>query len=499
MRIPDITRRAFLASVAATVASPAPDDWVDLFNGRDLEGWRPSENKDSWKVVDGQLSADGPRSHLYYSGPVRGAEFRNFELEVEAMTRPGCNSGVYFHTAYQEKGFPQKGFEVQINNTALGEGNYRERKKTGSLYGVRNTYKQFVRDGEWFRIQVAVRGRNVQVRLNEMLLVDFDEPSPPILAEGSERGRVLDRGALALQCHDPGSKARFRRIRVRPLPDDADARQGAASVVDDTYRRLLALGARNYPLVDYHVHLKTDLTLPQALARSRRDGLQYGIAANCGKGFAIQDDQGAQRFAESLQGQPVFVGMQAEGREWTQIFSRQTAALFDYVFTDAMTWTDNRGRRMRLWIPAEVGTIADRQEFLDTLVERTVGILEREPIDIYASPTFLPEAIAPDYDRLWTEQRMKKVIDAAASNGVAIEINNHYRLPGAAFLRMAKAAGCKFAFGSNNRGPDDLGRCEYGIEMVEAGKLGWQDFFVPGAWGPKAVDRKGGVLRGPRT
>ena len=495
MRSCDITRRAFTGSLAATVLHAADDGWVELFNGRNLEGWRAGENKGSWKVVDGQISADGPRSHLFYSGPVRGANFRNFELEVEAMAQPACNSGIYFHTAFQEKGWPQKGFEVQINNTATGEGDYRERKKTGSLYGVRNVYKQLVADGEWFKIQVAVRGKNVQVRLNGTLLVDFHEPAPPVIAEGSERGRFLDRGTFALQGHDAGSKARFRRIRVRPLPDELPDAGAAAPAVDDVYRQILTLGARNYPMVDYHVHVRGAFTLEEALARSRRDGIQYGIAVNCGKGFPVQDDEGARKFVESLKGQPVFVAMQAEGREWVEMFSRQTVALFDYVFTDSMTWTDNKGRRMRLWMPAEVGEITDPQEFMDTLVARTVGILEREPIDIYVNPTFLPDPLAKDYDRLWTEERMKKVTDALVRNGVAIEINNRYRLPSAAFLRMARDFGCKFAFGSNNGGRDDLRRCEYGIEMVRECKLRWQDFFVPGVWGPRAVERKGGALR----
>lgn len=223
MRKSEITRRAFVGATAAAGLQGAGDGWTELFNGRSLEGWRPSENKNSWKVVDGQLAADGPRSHLFCSSRVRETDFRNFELELEAMASPGCNSGVYFHTAYQEKGFPQKGFEVQINNTATGEGNYRERKKTGSLYGVRNVYKQLVGDGEWFTMHVAVRGKNVQVRVNGTLLVDYTEPTPAVLAAGSERGRFVDRGAFALQCHDPGSKARFRSIRVRPLADGVDA------------------------------------------------------------------------------------------------------------------------------------------------------------------------------------------------------------------------------------------------------------------------------------
>jgi hypothetical protein len=476
----EISRRTFAGMIAGAALSAAgtPEGWIELFNGRNLDGWRPGENRNSWKVRDGQLSAEGPRSHLFYTGPGQQAVFRNFELEVEALAGPHCNSGVYFHTAFQEKDFPRKGFEIQINNTATGEGNYRERKKTGSLYGIRNVYKQLVRDDEWFKLGVSVRGKNIQVCIDGTLVVGYTEPTPSMIPDGREPERFLDRGTFALQCHNDGSYARFRSVRVRPLADDA-ASPAAAPEVDETFREIVRARRNNIPMVDYHVHLKGDLTLPQALAKSRRDGIQYGIAVNCGKNFPVQDDEGARRFVESLRGQPVFIAMQAEGREWVKMFSRETLGLFDYVFTDSMTWTDNRGRRMRLWIPEEVGTIADAQEFMDTLVERTVEILETEPIDIYVNPTFLPEAIAQDYDRLWTAGRMRKVIEAARKKGIAIELNNRYRLPGAAFVRMAKEAGCKFTFGSNNASAADLRRCEYGLAMVEQCKLGWQDFFVP--------------------
>jgi len=494
----DLTRRAFVGSlaVAGLSAAAADDGWVELFDGHSLQGWRPSENKASWKVVNGQMAADGPRSHLFYDGPVKGADFRNFELEVEAMARPGCNSGVYFHTAYQERDFPQKGFEVQIANTAGGDGGYRERKKTGSLYGLRNVYKQFIADDQWFKIQVAVRGKNVQIRLNGLLVVDYIEPSPPVIPEGGERERFLDHGTFALQCHNDGSHAFFRSVRVRPLADDVVTPGGQPPVVDNTFRQIINIGRHNLPMVDYHVHLKEGLTLEQALAKSRRDGIEYGIAINCGKGFPVDSDAAVRQYLESMKGVPAFVALQGEGREWTQIVSRSAVAGFDYVFTDSMTWTDNKGLRRRLWLPDEVGPIPDVSEFMDLLVERTVGILEREPIDIYVNPTFLPAVIAKDYDKLWTEDRMKKVIAAAKRGGVAIEINTRYKLPGAPFIQLAKAEGCKFAFGTNNTGPADLLRCEYGLRMVEECKLVWQDFFVPGAWGAKAVDRKPEGLKG---
>jgi hypothetical protein len=492
----EMTRRAFVGALAATPLAAAGEGWVDLFNGRDLEGWKPSENKATWKVADGALSAGGPRSHLFYTGPVKGANFKNFELEVEVLAHPLANSGVYFHTAYQESGFPQKGFEIQVNNTATGDGNYRERKKTGSLYGVRNVYKQFIPDDQWFKMNVAVRGKNVQVRLNGMLVVDYTEPAQPVMAEGTERDRRIDRGTFALQGHDAGSRVSYRSVRVRPLPDDLPT-PGDAPVVDATYRAIINRGAHNFPLVDFHVHPKGGLTVEQAVAKSLRDGIAYGLAVNCGKGQPVTGDEGARRFVESLKGQPVFSAMQAEGREWVDMFSRRTVAMFDYVFTDSMTWTDNRGKRMRLWIPDEVGTIADSQEFMDTLVDRAVGIFDKEPVDIYVNPTFLPAALAGNYDALWTAERMKKVAEAAARNQVAVELNNRYKIPTASFIRVFKDAGCKFTFGTNNAGAGDLGRSEYGLKIIDECKLTWRDFWVPGAWWPRAIERgKAAALKG---
>jgi hypothetical protein len=468
--------------------SAANDGWIELFNGHSLEGWRPSENKNSWKVVDGQLAAEGPRSHLFYNGPVHGADFRNFELEVEALAKHECNSGVYFHTRYQETNFPEKGFEIQINNTANGEGSYRERKKTASLYGLRNIYRQFIPDDQWFKIHVLVRGKNVQVRLDNMLMVDYTEPNPPIIPAGGEKERFLDHGTFALQCHNNGSYARFRSVKVRPLPDNTPT-PGPIPVADDTFKRIIDVGRHNVPMVDYHIHLGGGLTLEQALAKSRGDGIEYGIAAT------TANDTAARALLNSMKGKPCFVGLQAEGREWTKMISRHAAGLFDYILTDSMTWTDNHGKRMRLWIPGEVGKIADPQGFMDTLVERTVSILDHEPIDIYANPTYVPDALAKDYETLWTDARRKTVIDAALRNGIAIEINNRYKLPDKSFIQMAKVAGCKFAFGTNNTGSSDLGRCEYGLQMFEECHLGWQDFFVPGAWVPKAIERRSDAWR----
>ncbi|MFB3923140.1 MAG: family 16 glycoside hydrolase [Terriglobia bacterium] len=483
-----LSRRDLLASlIVFPSALRAENDWIPLFDGRTLKGWTAVDNKSSFRVRDGQIAADGPRSHLFYTGKVRSGDFKNFELKADVMARPGANSGIYFHTRPQP-GWPEKGFEVQINNSQPAIGNYHERRKTGSLYGVRNVYKTLVKDNEWFQLHVRVQGKEVQVWLNGILLVDYVEPDPPVTARDAS-GRVLDRGTFALQCHDPNSKVFFRNILVKPLPDNAPTASSERPVVDDVYRELLRLNDANFPVVDYHVHLKGGLTLEDALRESRRLGIQYGIAVNCGLGFPVMDDAAAEAYLRNMQGQPVFIAMQGEGREWVRMFSKATIAKFDYAFTDAMTFTDDHGKRMRLWMDDEVGEIKDREKFVDMCVDRIVGVLNSEPIDIYVNPTFLPKAIAGEYDQLWTSERMQRVIDAAKRNDVAIEINNTYRIPHADFIRRAKAAGIKFSFGTNNA-DRNLGRIEYCLQMVKECGLEWQDIFVPRQDGEKPVQRR---------
>jgi hypothetical protein len=475
-------------SLNASAQTKADDGWIPLFDGRSLKGWKAGENAASFRVENGQILCDGPTSHLFYAGQVSKADFRNFELKAEVMTRPGANSGIFFHTQFQQQGWPAKGFEVQVCNTCEGEGEYRERKKTASLYGVRNIYKALAKDNEWFQLHFSVRGRQVQIRLNGVLVVDYVEPDQPVQA--NERARVIDHGAFALQCHDPGSKAFFKNIAVKPLPDDLATPASERPVVDDLYRELLRLSAANYPLVDYHVHVRGGFTLEDALRESRRLGIQYGVAVNCGLNFPITNDAGAEEFLKSMKGQPVWVAMQAEGREWVKMFSKETVAKFDYVFTDAMTFTDDKGKRMRLWIKEEVGEIPDKQAFMEMYLNRILSVLNNEPIDIYVNPTFLPAPMAADYDRLWTPDRMQKVIAAARKNDVAIEINNRYRLPSPAFLKAAKKAGVKFSCGTNNSDAR-IGRNEYCVEMIKECGLAWQDFFVPKPDGQKPIQRRG--------
>jgi hypothetical protein len=488
--MPELTRREILPMLFTAPAvthgwAQISSDWIPLFDGKSLTGWKPSEHEGTFKVVDGQIVVHGERSHLFYTGPVHGADFRNFELTAEINTMPGANSGVYFHTAFQTSGFPAAGFEVQVeNNGPAPTTGYVERKKTGSLYGVRNVYKTFVQNGEWFRMSILVRGKQVRTRINDMLVVDYVEPDPPFQADPKFQ-RILNHGTFALQGHDPGSTTYFKNIRVRPLPDNAAPLSTERPQVDELYREIIRLSTENVPVVDYHVHLKGGLTVQQALENSRRLGINYGIAINCGQGFPVHSDDSVQQYLDSMKGQTCFIALQGEGREWMTLVSAASVAQFDYVFTDAMTFTDDNGKRMRLWIDDEVGAITEKQAFMEMYVDRIVGVM-REPIDIYANATFLPHQIVSEYETLWTPERRHKVIVAAIDNNVAIEINNRYKIPSASFIKEAKAAGAKFSFGTNNADAN-LGRLEYPLQMVGECGLAWQDIFIPRPNGQKRI------------
>lgn len=232
-----------------------------------------------------------------------------------------------------------------------------------------------------------------------------------------------------------------------------------------------------YDIVDYHGHLKGGLTMEQLLEHSDSTGIEYGVAFNAGIGFPITDDSTLIATLEKYKDYPVYMAMQAEGREWVNMFSEENINKFDYVFTDAMTWTDKKGRRMRLWMPDEV-FVDDKDDFMDQLVEKIVYVMEKEPIDLYVNSTFLPVVLQPEYDALWTEERMDKVINAAVANDVAIEINARYKIPSAKFIKRAKAAGAKFTMGTNNPA-NELGTLDYALEMIEECGLKPGDFFKP--------------------
>lgn len=105
-----------LTLLATLSAQPTETGFVTLMDGKTFTGWqRAKESPETWQIVDGAFVAHGARCHLFYIGD--GVPYRKFELKVEVRSEPGSNGGIYFHTAYQDTGWPTAGFETQVNNT----------------------------------------------------------------------------------------------------------------------------------------------------------------------------------------------------------------------------------------------------------------------------------------------------------------------------------------------------------------------------------------------
>ncbi|NIA28385.1 MAG: DUF1080 domain-containing protein [Actinobacteria bacterium] len=186
------------------------DGWISLFDGKTLDGWKASETPGTFTVKDGMIVVHGKRSHLFYVGPVHNHNFKNFEFKADVMTTPGSNSGIYFHTEYQQDGWPKKGYESQINNS------HSDWKRTSGLYDVVNIKDAPAKDNEWFTQHIIVQGKHIIVQTNGKTIVDYTEPENVVRKDWP--GRKLSSGTFALQGHDPKSIVYYKNIMVKPLP-----------------------------------------------------------------------------------------------------------------------------------------------------------------------------------------------------------------------------------------------------------------------------------------
>lgn len=394
-------------------------------------------------------------------------EYKNFKLKFDCKTTSGAIGGVWFHTSAANSGLPTKGYEVLINNNVEPD----EWRKTGSLSAVRNFGKRMADNDEWFPVEVTVAEKNIMVSVNGVLIVDYTEPVNPYRIE-KYKDRVLNKGAIAFVSYNQPDIF-FRNISIETNISQQENKEAIDEQDDDIIR----LQQENFPLIDSHVHLK-GIDKKGAAALSRKYGITYGIAPNCGLKFPVTSDQDIYNFLDSMKNQPFFLPMQAEGREWLELFTEEAMSKFDYRFTDALTWTDDKGRRQRIWIEEET-FVDDKQKFMDMLVDRAVTIISNEPINIFVNPTFIPDQLMPEYEELWTSERMQRIIDVLVKHNVALEINNRYKIPSARLIKQAKEAGVKFTFGTNNGGADDIGKMEYAIEMIKECKITKDDLLIP--------------------
>ncbi|HJP63287.1 MAG TPA: DUF1080 domain-containing protein [Mucilaginibacter sp.] len=185
--------------------------WVSLFDGKSLAGWKVGDNAETFSVKDNMIVVHGKTAHLFYNGDVEGHNFKNFEFKATVMTHQGANSGIYIHTGYQESGWPAKGYEIQVNNS------HTDWRRTGSVYGIDDVKEVYVKDNEWFTMDITVQGKRIIIKINDKVVKDYTEPAD-VHRTGGDAERVLSSGTFALQGHDPNSLVFYKNIMVKPLP-----------------------------------------------------------------------------------------------------------------------------------------------------------------------------------------------------------------------------------------------------------------------------------------
>jgi hypothetical protein len=240
----------------------------------------------------------------------------------------------------------------------------------------------------------------------------------------------------------------------------------------DAFRQMVAgWQAQRLVITDYHIHIRGGMTPEKAAVRQERSGIRSAVLENFGREWPLSDNAKLKAFIDSCgaaraDGRRLPVGIQVNDRDWFKQIDPALRQRLDYVLADTMIMgVTATGTARRLWLPGLV--IPDPAAWMEQYMQHNLQILD-EPISILANPTYLPPCLADKYDELWTETRMKQVIAKAVAKGIALEIQAESKFPKPAFLRLAKAMGAKFSFGTNNFNdkPKDLARWQEAIELL---------------------------------
>lgn len=397
-----------------------------------------------------------------------GENYQNFILQGQALTEQDAEAILLFHTD------GKKGYEVLFRN-----GKMDGTRKTGSLSAIRNLYRSLAEDNQWFDFEVAVRGKNINIQINGTDVVCYTEPAQPYRT-ATYAQRLLGKGDIMLQGKQ--GTVKFRNLVITPLDANARNENDTLPAIDEQNDDIIRLQQQNYPVIDYHVHLKGGLTKEIAHAMSMNYGINYGVAPNAGEGGVgrmLADDKEVYEYYEEVKPLPFLCGVQGEGRKWTATFSQKALGIFDYLFTDAMTIMDHKNRNSRIYRAEEVHYDGvSKEQYMEQIVDQTVKILTNEPADIFANPTYIPEDMQADYDKYWTDERINRVLDVMQKHSIALEINPRYKIPSMKIIQMAKDRGLKFTFGTNNVDAN-FGKLEYCIEAIKQCGITADDIWFP--------------------
>ena len=233
----------------------------------------------------------------------------------------------------------------------------------------------------------------------------------------------------------------------------------------------------DFPLFDLHVHPSTRLSIARAgeIAKTRK--MLFGMVEHVGPRYRIKTNEDLKLYIDAVRKAGMVVGLQPTFPNWRKRFDKDLLKQVDYILMDALEIPNPDGSRWLIW--RSDTKVDDKEAFMGRYLDFYLQIITTEDIDVLAATAYLPPCLAKDYDQLWNEKRMRTLINAAVKNKVALEITQHFQRPTARFVRMAKAAGAKFTFGTNSRTEQGVGTIPYCLKLAHECGLTAKDIWLP--------------------
>lgn len=177
---------------ASEASTPEQAAWVTIFAGSDLESFNKIGDA-SWQIVDDYVESNGGKGSFL----VTQDSYSDFQMQLEFWPSPDANSGVFLRCQDPRVIANETCYELNIYDQHSNPDN-----ATGSIINLAPPRVAIKAGNRWNRYDITARGTHIVVRLNDTIVVDFEDES-------------FTQGPIGLQSN--GGLIRFRNVRVRPL------------------------------------------------------------------------------------------------------------------------------------------------------------------------------------------------------------------------------------------------------------------------------------------
>ncbi|HUY12770.1 MAG TPA: DUF1080 domain-containing protein [Terriglobia bacterium] len=201
-----------LLGIPARAQKPAGQGWKPLFDGKNLNGWKPY-GSEKWIASHDAILGESVTAKYGYL--VTGKSYKNFELTLKFNCETEGNSGLFFHshiTGMNPKDGPDiEGMQAEIDPARHTAGLYESGGRGWVALPTESGEKAIKPLGQWNTLELMVEGNHIVTHLNGVQIVDYTY-TPARFADGQ----------IALQIHtgQHNFRIRFKDLYIRVLPEN---------------------------------------------------------------------------------------------------------------------------------------------------------------------------------------------------------------------------------------------------------------------------------------